>query len=178
PGVAVKDSTVHVMDESEYGKSLSVSCFALCPNGNATPDTYRLYESLDAGVIPIAERSWSFDYFSSLFLDCPFPRFCNWIQARRFVENLGPDEVLYLREKIFSWWSAEKQQIPNRLAEFVDVCLRDDLPVLLPMDSVFSRLMYRVSALIYLARMASLRVLLIRARRIAVGLLPVGRSLG
>ena len=47
-----------------FGQMLSESVFALCPIGNRSPDTFRLYEALEAGAIPIVEeeggsRAWA-----------------------------------------------------------------------------------------------------------------------
>jgi hypothetical protein len=43
------------LGRQEYAAMLSDSVFALCPVGNRSPDTFRFYEALETGAIPIAE---------------------------------------------------------------------------------------------------------------------------
>jgi hypothetical protein len=48
---------------------------APAPSGPVTPDTFRLYEALEAGCVPIAE---GLDYWRFLFGDVPFPVLTSW----------------------------------------------------------------------------------------------------
>jgi hypothetical protein len=54
----------NALSTETYAQMLCDSVFALCPSGNQSPDTFRLYEALEAGCIPIVEedggwRAWS-----------------------------------------------------------------------------------------------------------------------
>ena len=42
-------------------KKIWKSIFVPCPRGNSSPDTFRLYEALEAGSIPIVERDEYWD---------------------------------------------------------------------------------------------------------------------
>lgn len=41
-----------------------------CPRGNISPDSFRMYEALEHGAIPVCEKP---DFFNTLFGDYPFP---------------------------------------------------------------------------------------------------------
>lgn len=43
------------LSTKDYADLLSQTVFALCPRGNVSVDTFRLYEALEAGAIPIVE---------------------------------------------------------------------------------------------------------------------------
>lgn len=119
---AFKDQGLRSIRDLNYDQYLSrlYNCkFALCPNGNTTPDTYRLYEALELGAIPIAETGFGYDYLDKLFRgDCPIPRFKSWKSARRFTFDLGADSEAYLnlKKSITEWWQRVKTSIPSDVA--------------------------------------------------------------
>ncbi len=54
----------------EYRTILAMSIFAPCPPGNYNQETFRLYEALEAGTIPIVLRSTNaqpYDYWKCIF---------------------------------------------------------------------------------------------------------------
>lgn len=171
-GALIRDSERSPLDGEHYLELLRSSWFALTPNGNATPDTYRFYEALEAGVVPIAERTWFADYFGRLYPGCPVPRFSSWARARRFVQTCTPAHQTELRRSVSAWWSTEKVALPGRVRAFVLRCLDQDLPEFSPRRSCWARLAYRGRGLLYLISLNSSTALLIRLRRLLLRLLP------
>lgn len=49
-----------------YADLLANTVFALCPRGNVSVDTFRLYEALEAGAIPIVEDDGGLNYWREL----------------------------------------------------------------------------------------------------------------
>lgn len=47
------------MEPAEYYQKLASSKIALCPSGPETPDTFRLWEALELGCVPIVDRKAS-----------------------------------------------------------------------------------------------------------------------
>ena len=112
----------------EFLEILGNSVFAPAPMGNVMLETWRLYEALEYGCIPIVERRISMDYFHDLLGDHPIPCFGSWRQARRFVEDLmnRPRDLDALQLEVASWWSLEKVRWRDRVAAFVRGGLRGD----------------------------------------------------
>ncbi len=106
--------------KSEFDAVLGDSIFAPCPMGNVVLETWRLYESLERGCIPIIEKRPALDYFSSLFgEDHPIPAFSSWTSARRFIEAACRDRA-WINQKqsdIHLWWSRSKVDVWRRISD-------------------------------------------------------------
>jgi hypothetical protein len=99
---------------------------ALCPAGPDTPDTFRLYEALEAHCIPIADdvcanRPEETGYWRSLFPDAPFPILADWEDLPLLVGENLPDWVAK-SNRITAWWILQKREYVR--------WLHDDLHVL------------------------------------------------
>lgn len=91
-----------------YCAVLRESVFSLCPSGGINPETFRLYESLDAGAIPLMlfrERNYINHLFGG---SSPLLAFENWAEARNFVERIESDaiELGVIRNAIREWWTS------------------------------------------------------------------------
>lgn len=92
-----------------YGGILAQSIFVPCPLGNINIDTYRLFEALDAGAIPILTSRYAYqpyDYYKVLLGDHPIPTFRSWRQAEIFVRNISDDSIEKLSEEINFWYKS------------------------------------------------------------------------
>lgn len=108
------------ISSEEYEGMVNDTVFAPCPMGNTTPDTWRLYESLEAGCIPVVEKRWTIDYFGRLFPDgCPIPRFQSWAAAARWVQAQSGEERDRLQREIQHWWTSEKAKLREQVSQFV-----------------------------------------------------------
>lgn len=165
PDAFIVDPADARLSPSEYLTKLASARFALCPNGNTTPDTLRLYESLEMGVVPIAERTVFFDYLGQLFKPCPVPRFASWRAARDYVESLDSEVYALTRSRIHAWWEEQKLAYPMRVFDFVNRCL---MPARLPDfqgPTPLGLSIYRFRAFAYLFSISSPATLMIRFRR-------------
>ena len=59
-----------IMGIDEMSEILSSTEFIPCPNGFVHPETYRLYEALECGCIPVVENTYK--YYDRLFPGNPF----------------------------------------------------------------------------------------------------------
>ena len=97
---------------AEYRQLMSSSIFVPCPTGNANRDSFRVCEALEAGCIPIVERSPSYDYFRHLFGTHPMLNVSSWEQAPFLIEALlATGEVEGLRKQCFAWWQDYKYHL-------------------------------------------------------------------
>ena len=99
------------MDTNDYYKILNNSIFAPIPHGYFHPETYRLYEALEAGCIPIIENP--FKFFDNFLPNNPLPSVNSWEDSstiiKKYLENKKDIEIL--RNKINDWWTQHKENL-------------------------------------------------------------------
>lgn len=105
----------------EFLDVLTQSKFVPCPMGNVMLETWRAYEALEAGCIPLLERRPTMDYYRNLLGEHPIPTFSSWRDARRFVvrELAAPEELDRRQAALLQWWSGAKEAWRRRVADFV-----------------------------------------------------------
>ena len=95
----------------------SSTLFIPCPNGFFHPETYRLYEALQCGCIPIVENAYK--YYDRLFPDNPFIKIDKWIDAKFIINNWEKDKIEKKQEECKNWWNNYKinlqEDIKNKL---------------------------------------------------------------
>ena len=106
---------------AEFQEVLAQSKFVPCPMGNVMLETWRAYEALEAGCIPLLERRTTLDYYRNLLGDHPIPTFSSWRDARRFVcrEVQKPEQLDRRQAELAEWWRGAKEAWRQRVAEFV-----------------------------------------------------------
>lgn len=81
------------LDRVDYLKSLSTAKVAPCPSGPVTPDNFRLYEALEAGCYPLADRFASIQgypdgYWQMIFgSQLPFTLIDKWEDFPKELEH-------------------------------------------------------------------------------------------
>lgn len=115
------------LDRADYLADMASAKIALCPAGSTTPDTFRLWEALTAGCVPIVDGLTSDDnypagYWSMVAPGAPFPIITDWAaELAKTVEAVLADwEALAVR--CGAWWA-------GRLAQ-ERVWVRDDVRAL------------------------------------------------
>ena len=105
----------------QYKQILCDSVFVPCSMGNVNLDTYRVYEALECGAIPIVEKRIGLDYFHKLLGDHPMPSFVNWKQAAGFMLAIQHDRRAQdeLSQRCSRWWAAFKRDLTQRVQDFV-----------------------------------------------------------
>jgi hypothetical protein len=117
----IRDSNGPWLSFDEYRGLLLDSVFLPCPMGNVVAETWRLYEGLEFGCIPIVEKRWGIDYYRGLFGADPFLRVGSWGEAGRLMRDLAasPDELLRLQRTTVKWWSDAKVRVKQNLTAFM-----------------------------------------------------------
>jgi len=104
------------LEPSVYREHLLSSAFSLCPEGDRHFDTFRLYESLQAGCIPVIvdQRSMAIVLFGS---NTVLPIFTSWPEALEWVQFLlaNPEQLDRQQEKLKLWWNMHKQSLAYRM---------------------------------------------------------------
>ncbi len=110
-----------VFPHAEYQFVLLNSTFAPCPMGNVNLDSFRVYEALEAGSIPIVEKRLTLDYFRQLFGKHPLPTVNRWGEARALIYRLikQPKTLDVLQQQCVEWWKDYKSNLGARVAAFL-----------------------------------------------------------
>lgn len=108
------------LDVKDYKKILQQSIFAPCPRGNTSVDTFRLYEAIESGSIPIVVKD---EYWNHLFGDNhPLIQVSNWSKAADDISALSK-EIKWQEEyssKLTSWWNDQKNKLKQKIKTTID----------------------------------------------------------
>lgn len=107
------------MPREDYLHHMVESKVVPCPSGPETPDTFRLYEALEAGCVPIADDMTPKDteptgYWQRLFGDVPFPIVSDWSVLPGLINNLR-ERYPTINNRVFAWWQQQKRRMAYEL---------------------------------------------------------------
>jgi hypothetical protein len=107
-------NTPDALPTLKYREIMDDSILVPAPCGWQNLESFRTWEALEAGCIPIVERRPQFDYFATLCGDYPFPSVTDWSQA---VDILTKDiaELEDLRLRCSAWWETYKADIRTQI---------------------------------------------------------------
>ncbi|KPF82479.1 hypothetical protein IP70_20925 [alpha proteobacterium AAP38] len=100
----------------DYRTVMDNSVFVPCPAGWSNLESYRVWEALEAGCIPLVERREGYDYFSLALGNHPLPTFDCWDQVPGFIAGLDPSAVEGLRSTCSAWWKNYKLSLKDKIA--------------------------------------------------------------
>jgi hypothetical protein len=99
-----------------YAYKMAEAKVAPCPSGPETPDSFRLFEALEAGAIPIADaqpprEDFPDDYWNWFFgEEPPFPILRHYDHLQGYVEDML--ELYPVKNnQVFAWWQSKKRQM-------------------------------------------------------------------
>ena len=106
----------------EYAAGLAHAKVVPCPSGPQTVDTFRVWEALEAGCIPVVDRetpagdqSW---YWPLVTVGPQFPTIGSWRYFRTLAEDLEADWPRNAN-RISAWWQGYKRQLAVRVSDAV-----------------------------------------------------------
>jgi hypothetical protein len=111
----------NALDVVNYRNMLLDSLFVPCPSGWVNQDSYRLYEALECGCIPIVEKGAE-DYFFQYFGSHPFISIDSWDQAPALMSSLlaNPDLLERRRIQCYEWWQAHKKVVNQQWVTIIN----------------------------------------------------------
>ncbi len=102
----------------KYREILDNTIFAPCPQGWANLDSYRVWEALEAGCIPIVEKRNDFDYFRLMCGPHPMPTVRNWNEVHDLLSSYKDlFEIERLRRSCSEWWTNYKACLVNKIED-------------------------------------------------------------
>lgn len=108
------------LDREHYLDLLGCSKVAPAPAGSFTPDTFRFFEAIEAGALPVVDRNSEIkpgDYWPFAFPEAgslPFPIVDDWQTAGGFIEQ-GVRDYPAPQNRVQAWWLNEKREMVWRL---------------------------------------------------------------
>lgn len=111
------------IDQHTYWGILADAKVAPCPSGPESPDSFRLYEALEAGCIPIADAATPHgpeaSFWTYIFGEPPpFPEVSSWEALPALMDELlagWPANA----NRVFAWWQAWKRRLAWELQETI-----------------------------------------------------------
>ncbi len=98
-----------IISVDEMSEILSSTEFIPCPNGFFHPETYRLYEALECGCVPIVESAYN--YYDRLFPNNPFIKVNKWADAKPIIKDWKRDQITKKQQECNIWWSEYKKTL-------------------------------------------------------------------
>lgn len=103
----------------DYRKILEQSIFVPCPRGNNNVDTFRLYEAIEAGSIPIVVKD---KYWENLFgAQNLLIQIDSWDNVSGFMANLLQEKewLSDYPKKLSFWWKDHKNTLSNKIKNII-----------------------------------------------------------
>jgi len=108
-----------IIEASKMSEILASTEFIPCPNGFVHPETYRLYEALECGCIPIVENAYK--YYDRLFPHNPFLKVNRWIEAKLAIGEWKDDQIKHKREECKKWWNQYKKELQKFIVSKINL---------------------------------------------------------
>jgi hypothetical protein len=110
-----------VVERDEYYDVMTDSMFAPCPMGNVNIESFRLYEALECGTVPIVEKRLGFDYYRKLLGDHPIPTVSSWSDASHLIRDClrHPVKLEGLQRECMAWWKLYKPRLRHVISDFL-----------------------------------------------------------
>lgn len=104
---------------SEMGRIYRDSIFVPCPSGRITPESFRVFEALENGAIPIVLQN---DYWQLCYgIEFPAIQVFTWHEARETIDIMLRDERVLenYRKSCVEWWAESKAKTKKQVEDLV-----------------------------------------------------------
>lgn len=127
--------------QRDYLENLVRSKFVPAPSGPVSPDSFRMFEALEAGCVPIGDTP---DWWPFLFGEpVPFPTVGRWSQLVDVMPTLVA-EWPRNANRVFAWWQGYKRRTADRLEDDVRLLsgvrparrVDDEITVIMPTNPI------------------------------------------
>jgi len=122
-------------EADEYAQRLSNAKVALAPGGPATPDSFRLYEALQAVTFPIAGARTpgyrSSLYWSLVHPDAPFATIHDWANLPGYTRD-ALEQWPQNAARCGAWWLGHKRKTCQLIKEHLSLPDDENITVVIP----------------------------------------------
>lgn len=120
----------------DYFYTLAHARVVPCPPGNVTQDSFRVYEALEAGCVPVLDRfsaQGNGDYWDRILPGAPLPVISSWQEFPAVMEKYQDAD---LRNRVFAWWIAYKQNFRRKIKEMLNI--NEAMTIVVPTSPISS----------------------------------------
>lgn len=107
----------------DYMRLMASAKVVPCPSGPVAPDTFRVYEALEAGCVPIVDGKapipYPDGYWQQVFGEVPFPIIQDWNDLPGVMAQELADWPANAN-RVGSWWLWQKRQMAYTLQAHLD----------------------------------------------------------
>jgi hypothetical protein len=109
------------LSQEKYRNLMLNSIFIPCPKGWVNLESFRVWEALECGCIPIVEKT-PFDYFAKAYGPYPFLAVSSWNEAPKLINDLltNPKQLEELQNNCLTWWKEYKKNMKGEIKKIVD----------------------------------------------------------
>lgn len=112
------------LDRKEYFEKMARAKTVPCPSGAVSEESFRLYEALEAGAVPIADlisplRSYSINYWNKLFGSAGFPTYADISDVPKLIWQ--STHLQGYNNWVYAWWINKKYQFREQLRRKLDI---------------------------------------------------------
>lgn len=132
------------LEQGEYYEKLSRAKTAPCPSGPITVDTFRLFESLQLGCVPIADtetptEDWA-GFWEWLFDGpVPFPTIKNWDSLTGYITEITA-EYPAINNRVQVWWmrykNEKRQVLYDQITQMGKMIEASNITVIIPVSPI------------------------------------------
>jgi hypothetical protein len=105
------------LDQPKYIEAMCRAKIAPAPSGNVSQESFRLYEALESGAVPIADDvapDGSSGYWLKMFPNIPFPVLRDYDDLAGYIED-SFDNYQEKANQYLAWWIREKQELKREI---------------------------------------------------------------
>ena len=126
------------LPQEVYLETMLRSKAVLCPPGPFSQDSFRLYEALEAGCIPVVDdvspmTPANYRYLANMFHDAPFPIFSDYGEFPTLLNSATNGSIP--NRYVYTWWINLKYRLRTVLKKNLGVPL-DDTVVVIPVSPI------------------------------------------
>ena len=94
------------LNSKEYYEIMCNSIYVPIPHGFFHPETYRFYEALESGCIPLFENPHNF--YDVIYKNNPIKKLTTWVEARNFIKQNYKNNSLVAEysQELNYWWKS------------------------------------------------------------------------
>jgi hypothetical protein len=127
----LKNGEIHLTDgfakgigRMEYLRGVAEARTVPCPSGAVSEESFRVYEALEAGSVPIADlisplRSHSINYWNRLFGSAGFPTYADPSEVEKLIWQVA--NLQDYANSVQAWWINKKYQFKAKLEQDLDI---------------------------------------------------------
>jgi Exostosin family len=109
------------LSTQQYEEVMLKTIFAPCPMGWCNQDSFRVYEALEAGCIPIVEKGKD-NYFNEAYNNPPLIIMDDWKNVCFSIADLmkDPFKLELKRKECFDFWVGQKKKVKQLLKQKIE----------------------------------------------------------